>query len=131
MAIFYKNPKFIKVSSTVIIVTLFVIFLFSIFMVVVGSSVLGDFSQTLIEVRKIEEDGLINNLPITISDHAKREIEYGMTSYDLEKYISDKKVMIVYLCYSAITSAIIILMMVILKILLRYKRVLYDFFSKK
>ena len=54
-----------------------------------------------------------------------------MNSYDLEKYISDTEIMLVYLCYSAIISAIMILMIVILKILFKYKRALYDLFSKK
>lgn len=131
MQIFYKNPKVMKIISNIVIIILFIVFLSSAFMVVVGGGVLSDFDKTLIEVRKLEEAGLINNLPSTVSDHAKDEIESGMSSYDIEKYISETEVMLVYLCYSAIISAIMILMIVIFRILFKYKRVLYDFFSKK
>ena len=131
MTIFYKNPKFVKIISNTILILSLMVLLFSLFMFVVGGSVFNEFNQTLIEVRKLENDGLINNLPSTVSDNARYEIKAGNNSYDIEKYISDTEIMLVSSLYSAIISAIIILMIIILKILFRYKRALYDFFSKK
>ena len=131
MTIFYNNSKLIKISSNIILIVSFILLLFSLFMAVMSSIVINEYTQTLIEVRKLEEAGLITNLPNTISDHARSEIEYGSNSHDLEKYIRDTEITLVYSYYSTIISAIIILMIIILRILFRYKRALYDLFSKK